>query len=246
VVLLASSQQWFFTVIPEQFTGKYLLGIFSHPLTRSSIRNSLFLSALAAAADLLLGFGLAYLLLRRRFRGQALLDLFAMLPLAVPGLVLAFGYVAAFSDTPLNPRVNPLPLLVIAYAIRRLPFAVRASYAGIQQIPPVLEEASANLGAGPLLTIRRITLPLAAGHLAAAAILCFALSMLEVSDSLILAMQERFYPITKAIYDLTGRISEGVPFASALGVLSMILLFSAFLFAGMAMGRRLGEMFRIG
>jgi len=246
VVLLASSQRWFFTVIPEQFTGKYALGIFSHPLTLSSIRNSLLLSALAAAADLLLGFGLAYLLLRRRFRGKALLDLLAMLPLAVPGLVLAFGYVAAFSDTPLNPRANPLPLLAIAYAVRRLPFAVRASSAGIQQIPPILEEASANLGAGPLLTIRRITLPLAAGHLAAAAILCFALSMLEVSDSLILAMQEKYYPITKAIYDLTGRISEGVPYASALGVLGMILLFSAFLLAGMAMGRRLGEMFRIG
>ena len=105
---------------------------------------------------------------------------------------------------------------------------------------------SANLGAGPLLTIRRITLPLAAGHLAAAAILCFALSMLEVSDSLILAMQEKYYPITKAIYDLTGRISEGVPYASALGVLGIILLFSAFLLAGAVMGRRLGEMFRIG
>jgi iron(III) transport system permease protein len=246
VVLLASSQRWFFTVVPEQFTSKYLLGIFSHPLTLSSIRTSLFLSALAAAADLILGFGLAYLLLRQRFRGKALLDLFAMLPLAVPGLVLAFGYVAAFSDTPLNPRVNPLPLLVIAYAIRRLPFAVRASSAGIQQIPPVLEEASANLGAKPLHTIRRITLPLAAGHLAAAAILCFALSMLEVSDSLILAMQEKYYPMTKAIYDLTGRISEGVPYASALGVLGMIILFSAFLLAGLAMGRRLGEMFRIG
>jgi len=246
VLLLAISKQWFFSVLPEQFTGRYLLGIFSHPLTLTSIRNSLFLSGIAAAADLVLGFGLAYLLVRRRFRGQELLDLVAMLPLAVPGLVLAFGYVAAFSNTPLNPRVNPLPLLAIAYAIRRLPFAVRAAYAGIQQIPVALEEASANLGARPLTTLRRVTLRLASGHLTAAAILCFALSMLEVSDSLILAMQERFYPITKAIYDLTGRITEGVPYASALGVLGMILLFAGFLFAGAALGRRLGEMFRIG
>lgn len=246
VVLLALSRQWFLTVLPEEFTGRYLAGIFQHPLTITSIRNSLFLSGLAAAGDLVLGFGLAYLLVRRRFRGRELLDLLAMLPLAVPGLVLAFGYVAAFADTPLNPRHNPFPLLALAYAIRRLPFAVRAAYAGIQQIPPVLEEVSANLGARPLTTFRRITMRLASGHLLAAGILCFALSMLEVSDSLILAMQERFYPITKAIYDLTGRITEGVPYASALGVLGMILLFLGFLFAGLLLGRRLGEMFRIG
>ena len=70
--------------------------------------------------------------------------------------------------------------------------------------------------------------------------------MLEVSDSLILAMQERYYPITKAIYDLTGRISEGIPYASALGVLGMIILFAGFLLAGALMGRRLAEMFRVG
>ncbi len=246
VVLLASSGKWFMTAVPDVFTGAHMIEVFEHPLTTTGIRNSLMLSLLAAAGDVVLGFGIAYFVVRGTLRGRGLLDTVSMLPLAIPGLVLAFGYVAAFSETPLNPRLNPLPLLAIAYGVRRLPFAVRAAYAGLQQVPRVLEEASANLGAGPLLTIRRVTLPLITGNLAAALILCFAFAMLEVSDSLILAMKEQYYPITKVIYELTARLMGGTNLASALGVLGMVLLLVSLL-AGLALsGKRLGEIFRIG
>jgi iron(III) transport system permease protein len=193
-----------------------------------------------------LGFGIAYVVVRGSIRGRGILDTISMLPLAIPGLVLAFGYVAAFSDTPLNPRLNPLPLLAIAYGVRRLPFAVRAAYAGLSQVPRVLEDASANLGAGFFFTVRRVTVPLITGSLAAALILCFAFAMLEVSDSLILAMQEMYYPITKVIYELTARLTMGANLAAALGVLGMFILLVSLL-AGLGLsGRRLGEIFRIG
>jgi iron(III) transport system permease protein len=211
----------------------------------TSIRNSILYSSLSTILDVGLGVVIAYLLVRHKFRGAALLDAVVMLPLAVPGLVLAFGYVAAFSDTPLDPRGNPVALLVIAYAIRRLPYMVRAAYAGFQQINPQLEEAAVNLGSPPLRAMWKVTVPLVTANLVAGGILVFSFAMLEVSDSLILATKEQYYPITKAIYVLIQRIEDGPYIASALGVWAMIFLAVSLLAAGVLMGRKMGQVFRV-
>ena len=207
VVLTSITDRWFLTVLPTEITLKFYRDVFVHDLAWLSIRNSLLLSSLSTVVDIILGVGIAYLLTRKRIPGRDVLDSLAMLPLALPGLVIAFGYVAAFSGTLLDARVNPVPLLVIAYSVRRLPFMVRAAYAGFQQTNVVLEEAAMNLGASPLRTLYQITFPLVFANLIAGAILCFSFAMLEVSDSLILALQEQYYPITKAIYALLRRIA---------------------------------------
>ncbi|MCD6334966.1 MAG: iron ABC transporter permease [Candidatus Latescibacteria bacterium] len=244
VMLTSISERWFMSVLPEQITLKYYGKVFTHDLTLLSIRNSFFLSSLSTLADVLIGVTVAYLLTRKVFPGRNLMDSITMLPLALPGLVIAFGYVAGFSGTFLDARNNPIPLLVIAYAIRRLPYMVRAAYAGFQQTSVVLEEASLNMGAGPARTFRKITFPLVLANLVAGGILCFAFAMLEVSDSLILAMKEQFYPITKTIYVLLGRIADGPYIASAMGMLGMALLTVSLMLAGKFLGKRMGELFR--
>jgi iron(III) transport system permease protein len=64
---------------------------------------------------------------------------------------------------------------------------VRSAVAGLQQTSVAFEEAAWNMGASPWKTLRRITLPLIAANLIAGALLTFSFSMLEVSDSLMLA-----------------------------------------------------------
>ena len=190
---------------------------------------------------------IAWLLTRRRIPFGGLLDALAMLPLALPGIVLAFGYVAGFNSklTWLNPRDNPTLLLIISYSVRRLPYIVRSAYAGFQQTSLTLEEASANLGASPFRTLRKITLPLVMANLVAGTILTFSFAMLEVSDSLILAMKEHYFPITKMIYQLMGRIDPNAPsVACALGVLGMIILTVILVIAGKILGRKMGQLFR--
>lgn len=246
VILNSISQKWEGTVLPSETTGRYYGEVFRrHSLVLPSVRNSVLLSLASTAIDLVLGVGIAYLLTRRRFRGQAVLDALVMLPLALPGLVIAFGYVGCFSGTFLDPRRNPMPLLAIAYAIRRLPYMARAAHAGLAQSHVEHEEASLNLGATPARTLWRITLPLIAANILAGTILCFSFAMLEVSDSLILAMSREFYPITKAIFALHG---DGTPLgyslASALGVLGMLLLSATLLTAGAILGKRMGMLFR--
>jgi iron(III) transport system permease protein len=244
VLLTSVTNRWFLSVLPSEYTMKFYEAAFSHDLALLSIKNSLLLSSLSTIIDVVLGVTIAYLLARKRVPGRNVLDALAMLPLALPGLVLAFGYVAAFSATPLDARVNPVPLLVISYAVRRLPYMVRAAYAGFQQTSVALEEAAINLGASPIKTLYQITMPLIFANLIAGAVLSFSFAMLEVSDSLILASKESYYPITKAIYALLGRIADGPYIASAMGMLGLLLLAGSLFIAGRFFGRRMGELFR--
>lgn len=244
VFLTSIASRWFLTVLPTEFTFRFYREVFSHDLTLSSIRNSLLLSCLSTLVDIILGVTIAYLLARKRLPGRDVLDTLAMLPLALSGLVLAFGYLAAFSATPLDARINPVPLLVVAYSVRRLPYMVRAAYAGFQQSSVALEEAAMNLGASPIKTLYQITFPLVFANLVAGAVLSFSFAMLEVSDSLVLALKEEYYPITKAIYALLNRITDGPYIASAMGMLGLLLLAGSLFIAGRFFGRRMGELFR--
>lgn len=244
VVLTSVAERWFMTVLPEETTGRFYAMVFEHPMSLSSIEMSLVLSVLSTTLDIGLGIAIAYLLTRTRIPYKGVLDAMAMLPLALPGLVLAFGYLAGYSGTFLDARHYPVPLLVIAYAVRRLPYMVRAAYAGFQQTSITLEEAARNLGASRLRTLFQITFPLILANLVAGGILCFAFAMLEVSDSLILALKDEYYPITKAIYALMGRIADGAFLASAMGVFGMVLLIASLFLAGRFLGRRMGELFR--
>ncbi len=254
VLVVSLSQHWFFSVLPDAWTLANFKEVTQHGLTASSVVNSLHYASLSSVVDFALGLGIAWLLCRRDFRFAGWMDAVAMLPLAIPGLVLAFGFFAGFEvndrrhpwlDSWVDPRTNPTFLLIISYAIRRLPYMVRAAFAGFQQVNPALEEASTGLGAGPSRTFLRITLPLLGPHLIAGMILTFSFAMLEVSDSLILAQRDRFYPITKQIWQLTGRIDPGAPaVACALGVLGMALLAVSLFAAGRLLGRRSTSLFQ--
>jgi len=252
VIAQSFSERWFFSVLPNDWTGASYSEIFRDKLTGTSIRNSLLFSSCSALLDLVLGVMIAWLLTRRRIPLAGLLDALAMLPLALPGIVLAFGYVAGFDNFKnpwlnewFNPRNNPTLLLIISYSVRRLPYIVRSAYAGFQQTSVTLEEASANMGASPLRTLRKITLPLVMANLIAGTILTFSFAMLEVSDGLILAMKERYFPITKMIYELMGRIDPNAPsVACALGVVGMVILTASLFIAGKLLGKKMGQLFR--
>jgi iron(III) transport system permease protein len=257
VLLQSVTGKWFMTAVPEQWTTSHYREVFTLPQTIQGLRNSFIYASLSAILDVILGFFIAYWLVRKNFFGKKLLDALTVLPLALPGIVLAFGYVVSFNipnkwqdhdmnwlRSFVNPRENPMLLLIISYSIRRLPLIVRTASAGFQQMSVSMEEASLNLGASHLTTMRKIVVPLLKGPLIGGAILTFAFAFLEVSDSLILAMQERFYPTTKTIYVLLGRIEPGASFiASALGIVGMLLLGISFFVASKFLRKKIGSLF---
>lgn len=248
---------WYESALPRVFTLQHYATALTHDVTIPSVWNSIILASLSMLIDLILGLLIAWLIVRSKVPGRQLIDSLAMLPLAVPGLVLAFGYLAIslqlqswFRDTKwlrdlVDVQQNPMLLLIIAYAMRRLPYVVRSAVAGLEQTPVDLELAARNLGASRWRTLSRITVPLIAANLIAGGLLAFAFAMLEVSDSLILAQRQAWWPITKGIYELFQRLGDGQYIASALGVWAMVLLTLTILSANAFLGRRMGAIFRV-
>jgi iron(III) transport system permease protein len=249
---------WYQSAIPKVFTIDHYAHALTHDFTMPSVRNSVAFASASMVLDIALGLIIAWLIVRSTLPGRRTIDSLAMLPLAVPGVVLAFGYLAislqlqtwvgrdrAWLRDLVDVQQNPTVLLVVAYAMRRLPYVVRSAVAGLEQTPVDLELAARNLGASSFFTLRRITIPLIAANLLAGGLLAFAFAMLEVSDSLILAQRQTYWPITKAIYELFQRLGDGPYIASALGVWAMLLLTLTILSANAFLGKRMGAIFRV-
>ncbi len=249
VILVAFSRDWYGTLLPQAYTLDNFALALGHDLTVPAIANSLKFASIATLIDLVLGIAIAYVIVRSKLAGRQILDFLAMLPLAVPGLVLAFGYLAMSQEGKffsfLNPVRDPTILLIIAYSVRRLPYVVRSAVAGFQQTSETLEEAAQNLGCPPLKSLVKITLPLIAANLIAGGLLAFAFAMLEVSDSLILAQKQIYYPITKAIMELFPLLGDGKFLASSLGVWAMVFLGITIVGMSLLLGKKLGAIFRV-
>lgn len=258
---------WYKSFLPIHFTLAHYHQALIDPLVLPSVARSLQYALCATAIALVIGLAAAVVIERSAVRSRGLIDALSMLPLAVPGLVLAFGYLsislwlkatwpswfgfhlfpAFLHHVPsfLDVQEWPAVILIIAYGARRLPYVVRAAVAGLQQTPRDLERAASNLGASRLRVLRGITFPLILASLIGGALLAFSFSMLEVSDSLILAQRIQYYPITRAILDLSQRLGDGLYIASALGVWAMVLLTLTLLAANAMLGKKLGAVFRV-
>jgi iron(III) transport system permease protein len=249
VVLVAFSNDWYGSVVPHSLTLGNFRDALGHDLTVPAIANSLKYASISTVVDVFLGIAIAYVVVRSKVAGRGILDMMAMLPLAVPGIVLAFGYLAMSQDgrffSFINPVRNPTVLLIVAYSIRRLPYVVRSAAAGFQQTSVTLEEAAANLGSPPLRAMIRVTLPLIAANLLAGGLLAFAFAMLEVSDSVILAQKMVYFPITKAILELFQLLGDGKFLACALGVWAMVFLGTMVAGVSVLLGRKMGAIFRV-
>jgi iron(III) transport system permease protein len=224
VFLLSIAKTWRTTILPTEVTLDNYGVLTSDPAIGGSVYNSLSYSVLATIIMVILGTSAAYIIARKKIPGRDALDVLVTLPVAIPGIVIAIGYFTTFLQTPLSPLINPVPLLVLSYAIRKMPFTIRSAYAGLQQTHEALEEASRNLGASPATTFFRITIPLILINILAGGMLSYVYSMSEVSTSLILGgVQPESAPLTWKMQDILWQVAAGPFSAAVLGVLLMVV-----------------------
>jgi len=246
IALLSFTKVWSFTLLPTTYTlGNYEEILFRVP---HFVINTLIYTLLAAALDIVLGATIAFLLLRSRVPGKNLLDAIATMPLAIPGVVLAVGYLRVFHGWDFPGLGAPLTsswlILVVAYTMRRLPYTVRACYAALQQVHVSLEESAQNLGANRLRTFMRITLPMIGSGLIAGGLIAFITSCVELASTIMLVPRIELGPIAYGIY-LYMQSPLGRGAGAALGVVAILLVSLGTYLTHRIFGARAGSAFRV-
>jgi iron(III) transport system permease protein len=151
----------------------------------TALRNSLWLSLLAAAATVALAIPVGVLAGRYRSRSAAALERSTSVAHSLPGIVVAIALVFVGVKL-LRPVYQEVPLLVLAYVVLFLPLAVGSVRGAVEQSPVRQEEVARSLGARPLGVLARVTLPIAAPALAGGAALVFVTTMKELPATLLL------------------------------------------------------------
>jgi iron(III) transport system permease protein len=134
---------------------------------------------------MMIGAAVAYVDLRTQTKGRRMLDYLAILPLGLPGTVLAVGVLLAFIRPPFA-IYGTMWILLVAYVARFLPLAVRSINSTLRQIDVSLEEAARISGASRLASLWHILLPLARPGLVVAFLLVFIPALSELSATILL------------------------------------------------------------
>jgi iron(III) transport system permease protein len=225
VLLLSFAQVWSYSPLPDAYTLAHYATVFED--SSGMIRNTLLYCGLAAGLDVVLGVTIAYLMLRTTLPARQWLDWIATASLAVPGIVLAIGYLRLYKGLVI-PGTELLftgtwVMIMLAYAVRRLPYALRSCVAALQQVHVSLEEAAESVGATKLRTIRRVVVPLMAGGILAGFVTSFITAAVELSATILLTSADSQAPMSYGIYLYMQSVAGRGP-GAALGVLAIAVV----------------------
>ncbi len=198
----------------------YSFVLFDYDVTQRAILNSLGLALTAATVAVFLGAIIGWIDLRTRIPGRKFLDYASLVPLGLPGIVMAVALIQFWLSMPIA-LYGTLAILLLAYVGRYIPLGVRAANTSLRQIDPALEESARILGASWGQTLREITLPLMRPGLFAGWLLVFVPVIQELSASILLFSSSSM-TLAVAIYNLyeTG-YTEPV---AALAMLNMTII----------------------
>ena len=225
ILLMSFSKVWSFSVLPDSYTLEHYATIFTD--SKLMVANTLKYCLMAAGLDVVLGTLIAYLIFRTNLPARRWLDYTASIALAIPGLVLAIGYLRMFKGVNIpftdTPVISTWVLIMIAYAVRRLPYALRSCMAALQQVHISLEEAGQSLGAGKVSTVRRIMVPLMMGGILAGFVTSFITAAVELSATILLTSAQSQAPMSYGIYLYMQSIAGRGP-GAALGVVAVLVV----------------------
>jgi iron(III) transport system permease protein len=205
----------------------YRFVLLEYDVTRRAIVNSLILASGTATLAVVIGSVVGWLDLRTALRGRKLLDYASLVPLGLPGIVVAVALIQFWLRVPL-PIYGTLLIILLAYTGRFIPLGVRSANAAFRQIDPSLEEIARVTGAGWLRTFRSVTLPLARPGLFAGWLLVFVPALQELSASILL-FSSGSITLAVAVYNLyeTGALGP----VAALAIVTMLIITAAIVLA---------------
>lgn len=227
LVSFARDGAWTTQILPPDYTLDNFRRLGSDPQLWTPIRNSISMAALATAANVVVCFAAAYLVVRRRFRGRRLIEVLLAIPWAIPATAIAIGLASTFNrNDPATLRVllvGTFWILPLAYFIRGVPLVATAVEGSLRQMDPATEEAARGLGGGWWLTFRRVLLPAARPGLVAGAMLAAVTAVGEFVASVVLYTHAN-RPISVEILAQLRGFAFGTAAAYSLLLIVLVLL----------------------
>ncbi len=186
LITTSFSKAWAKAPLPGNLTwSNYQSILFEQDTIRDAMWNTVSYSLIAASICTFLGFVIAYIVIRRLLPMSSLLAALSVAPVAVPGIVLAVCFYAAYAGPPFK-LYGSGALVVIAFATRFLPIAFVASTSGVRSLNPELEEAVRILGGSRLRALYEVVAPVLKKSLLGVWILVFVICSRELSTALFL------------------------------------------------------------
>jgi iron(III) transport system permease protein len=237
LIAVSFSKSWGLDFWRNLTLANYKFILFDYNVTQRAIVNSLMLATLAATIAVFLGGVLGWIDLRTRVPGRRILDYAALIPLALPGTVVAVALIQFWLVMPIA-LYGTLAILLLAYVARYIPLGVRAANASLRQIDPTLEESAQILGASWATIMREITLPLIRPGLFAGWLLVFVPVIQELSASILLFSSSSI-TLAVAVYNLyeTGYFEP----VAALAIVNILIIGVAIWLATMVGGGALSQ-----
>jgi iron(III) transport system permease protein len=190
LVSFAKDGTWTTQLLPPSYTTENYARLFSENQLWTPIFNSITMSLLATAANVVFCIIAAYLVVTRRFAGRGLLEVLTALPWAIPATAVALGLLATFNQNDLALGkvllVGTFWILPLAYFVRNIPLVSSAIEGSLRQMDPALEPAARGLGASWWLAMRRVVLPAARPGIVAGALLACVTAVGEFVASVVL------------------------------------------------------------
>jgi spermidine/putrescine transport system permease protein len=187
----------------EGFTLDHWTNPFENPDLANAMKNSLAIAGISTAIATALGTFMALALVRYGFRGRSLVDFFVFLPLSTPEVVIGAALLALFLTMAVN---TGFATIVIAHVMFTVSYVVVTVKARLEGMDRHVEEAAMDLGANEWTTFRRVTLPMIAPGVAAAALLAAAISV----DDYVITSFNAGQTITFPLF-IFGATRQGVP-----------------------------------
>lgn len=231
LVSFAKDGAWTTQVLPPQYTLENYRRLFSESSLWRPIVNSISMALLATAANIVVCFAAAYVIVMRKFAGKKVLEMLVALPWAIPATAIALGLAATFSrNDPSQARVllvGTFWILPLAYFVRNIPLVATAVEGSLRQMDASLEDAARGLGASWWMTMKRVVLPAARPGLVAGGLLAAVTAIGEFVASVVLYTHSN-RPISIEILAQLRALAFGTAAAYSVFLIFLVLMLTLF------------------
>jgi spermidine/putrescine transport system permease protein len=217
----------------QGFTLDHWAEPFANPDLAVALKNSVLIACVSTLLATAIGTFMALSLVRYRFRGRGVVDFFVFLPLATPEVVLGAALLGLFLQAAFN---TGFVTIVIAHTMFTISYVVVTVKARLEGMDRHIEEAAMDLGATEWTTFRKITLPMIAPGVAAAALLAAAISIDDYVITSFNAGQTQTFPLF-----IFGATRQGVPPEVNVLATAMLLIVLVLMALNVMVQRRLAQ-----